>query len=170
MRFGRDLRPESPPHHRGRVEHWGRRLEMPLFIGADPKGWVFRADRYFTVNEVEEEERVVVALVCMEGRALGWFQWADTQDPFRSWRDVRAAVLRRFGQMGEGHRAEQLMALRQKSTVADFRDEFEARAAQIRGVPAMIFRGAFLHGLREDIRAELKMHRPNSLYDIMDLA
>lgn len=130
---------------------------------------MFKVDQYFAVNDVEEEEKVVVASVCMEGRPLGWFQWADAQDPFRSWRELRAAVLRRVGCAKEADPVEQLMALRQRTLVADCREEFEITAAQIQGVPEAIFKGAFVHGLREDIWAELKMHRPNNLHEMMDL-
>ena len=143
---------------------------MPLFNGEDPRGWVFRADWYFAINEVEEEERAIAALVCMEGRALGWFQWADAQEPFRTWRELRMAILWHFERAGEGEPVEQLMGLRQRGSVADYRDAFEVTAAQMRGVSDAIFKGAFLHGLRKDIRAKLKMHRPNNLHEMMDLA
>ena len=122
------------------------------------------------MNDVEAEEKVVVASVCMEGRTSGWFQWADAQEPFRSWRELRAVVLRRFSCAREVDPVEQLMPLKQRTSVADYQDEFESTAAQMQGVPEAIFKGAFLHGLREDIRAELKMHRPNGLHEMMDLA
>lgn len=62
------------------------------------------------------------------------------------------------------------MALRQDSSVAEFRDRFEALAASMRGIPKPVFRGAFLNGLCEDIRAEVKLHRPINLQEAMDLA
>ncbi|XP_024027268.1 uncharacterized protein LOC112093319 [Morus notabilis] len=169
-RYECENRQETPPIPRGRAEHRGRRLEMPLFQGDDPQGWVFRADRYFAVNDVEDEEKVMVASVCLEGQALGWFQCADAQNPFRSWQELRAAVLRRFGRAREVDPVEQLMALRQRMSVVEYRDEFEVTAAHMHGVPKTVFKGAFLHGLREDIRAELKLHRPNGLHEMMDLA
>ncbi|EXB52102.1 hypothetical protein L484_024652 [Morus notabilis] len=46
--------------------------------GEDPYGWVFRAERYFAVNDIDDEERILAASICTEGRALGWFQWTDT--------------------------------------------------------------------------------------------
>lgn len=62
----------------------------------------FRAKRYFAINDVEERERVVAASVCMEGRALGWFQWLDVQEPFVAWEDLREAILQHFGRSREG--------------------------------------------------------------------
>ncbi|EXC42536.1 hypothetical protein L484_000413 [Morus notabilis] len=45
-----------------------------------------------------------------------------------------------------------------------------ALAASMRGIPEPIFRGAFLNGLREDVRAEVKLLRPINLQEVMDLA
>ncbi|XP_024030288.1 uncharacterized protein LOC112094195 [Morus notabilis] len=106
----------------------------------------------------------------MEGRALGWFQWVDAQEPFTSWRELRTAIIQRFSHAREGDPTERLMALRQTGGVAEYRDTFEALAASMRGVFEPIFKGAFLNGLREDIRAEVRMHRPINLLEAMDLA
>jgi len=55
------------------MEHRGKRLELPLFEGDDPFGWLFRADHYFAVNGIAEGEKVYTAFVCLEGPALNWF-------------------------------------------------------------------------------------------------
>lgn len=51
------------------VEQQGKN-ELPLFHGEDPHRWIFRAKRYFAINDIEEGEKVMVASVCMEGRVL----------------------------------------------------------------------------------------------------
>lgn len=112
----------------------------------------------------------MAASVCMEGRALGWFQWLDSQEPFAGWRDLKSTILHRFSRTKDSDPTERLMALRQDSTVADYRNRFEPLAASMRGMPKPIFRGAFLNGFREDERAEVKLHRPINLQEVMDLA
>lgn len=57
-----------------------RRLEMPVFDGEDPMGWVFRMERY-SVNGISEAEKLDAAIVGLEGKALNWFQWAKTRAP-----------------------------------------------------------------------------------------
>ncbi|KAL5564770.1 hypothetical protein UlMin_027934 [Ulmus minor] len=155
---------------RGRLEHRGKKLELPLFEGDNPFGWLFRADRYFAVNAITEGEKVYAASVCLEGPALNWFQWVDSQTPFRSWREFRAAVLQRFGRAQEGDPTEQLLGIKQVSSVADYRARFEQFAASSRGLPESVFRGAFLNGLREEIRSDVKLFRPADLQDAMTLA
>lgn len=44
-----------------------RKLELPLFEGDDPLGWIFKVERYFSVNGVEEQEKVDAAIVSWKG-------------------------------------------------------------------------------------------------------
>ena len=36
----------------------GRRLEMPIFKGENLDEWIFRAERYFVVNQLTDEEKI----------------------------------------------------------------------------------------------------------------
>ena len=58
-----------------RQEYRGRCLELPIFEGDDPNSWVFRAKRYFTVNQLTDAEKLESAALSFEGEALLWFQW-----------------------------------------------------------------------------------------------
>lgn len=42
-------------------------------------GWIFRVERYFQVNIIHEAEKLEVVVVCLEGLALGWYQWLETR-------------------------------------------------------------------------------------------
>ena len=46
---------------RGGNREWrgDRRVEMPVFTGENPDGWIFRADRYFAMYGLTEEEKLV---------------------------------------------------------------------------------------------------------------
>lgn len=43
---------------------------MPIFIGENPDGWLFRAEQHFKVNELIEKEKLGAIRVSMEGDAL----------------------------------------------------------------------------------------------------
>ncbi|KAL5565182.1 hypothetical protein UlMin_028346 [Ulmus minor] len=144
----------TPGFDRNRGDHRGKRLELPLFEGENPFGWLFRAKRYFAVNGIAEGEKVFAASVCLEGQALNWFQWIEAQTPFKSWRDFRTAVLRRFGRAQDGDPTEA---------------RFEQFAATSRGLPDAVLRGAFLNGLREEVRSDVKILRPVDLQEAMSL-
>lgn len=50
----------------------GRRLEMPMFTGENPDGLIFKAERYFNINHLTENERLVAAGINVDGDALSW--------------------------------------------------------------------------------------------------
>lgn len=72
------------------------RLEMPTFNGEDPLEWTFKAERYFSMNHYEEAERMEAVAVCMEGKALNWFQWVESQGLIHSWTEFKTALVARF--------------------------------------------------------------------------
>lgn len=59
----------------GRSDRRDRRLEMSVFEGDDPDGWVFWVERYFCMNQLLDAEKLDSAALCFEGAALAWFQW-----------------------------------------------------------------------------------------------
>ncbi|KAL5555888.1 hypothetical protein UlMin_038124 [Ulmus minor] len=140
-----------------------RKLKLPLFEGENPHGWIFRAERYFAYRGVEETEKITVATICLEGKALSWYLWADAKTPFQSWPGFRAALLARFSHLGDEDPTEQLLALRQEGSVADFRNQFEMLAASLPQLLESVFKSTFMNGLREEIRVELRLLRPGDL-------
>ena len=95
-----------------RFDGRGRRLEMPVFDGRNPDGWVFRAERFFNMNRMGEMEKLDAAMINLEGDALAWFQWADGRRAIRSWSELKAMIQERFRPMQEGSAYEQFLALR----------------------------------------------------------
>lgn len=79
-----------------------RRIELLVFLGEDIIGWLFRVEQYFTINRTPEEKKVGEVVICLEGKAINWFQWLDARKPIGSWRDFKQALLNRFhkSQMG----------------------------------------------------------------------
>lgn len=113
----------------------GRRLEMPMFNGEDPDGWIFRAERYFNMNRLGNWERVEAAVVCFEGEALAWYQWEESQQPMRTWEDMKLLMLDRFRTSQEGTALEKFLALKQEGTMKDYRRMFEMLAGPLQRFP-----------------------------------
>ncbi|KAL5552031.1 hypothetical protein UlMin_002207 [Ulmus minor] len=147
-----------------------RKLELPLFEGENPHGWIFWAERYFAYRGVEETEKITVATICLEGRALSWYLWANAKTPFQSWPGFRAALLARFSHLGDEDPIEQLLALQQEGSVADFRNQFEMLAVALPQLPESVFKSAFMNGLREEICVELRLLRLGDLEASMVMA
>lgn len=121
-----------------------RKLELPLFDGEDPLGWIFKVERYFSVNGVEEQEKVDAAIVSLEGKALTWFQWHEARAPIRQWPEFKAEVIERFHCKQMGDEWEQLLALKQLGTMEEYREKFETLSAPLRDVTEEVLSGGFL--------------------------
>ncbi|KAF7810715.1 Retrovirus-related Pol polyprotein from transposon 17.6 [Senna tora] len=147
-----------------------RKLELPLFEGDDAVGWLFRVERYFSINRMKDEEKLEAVAVCLEGRALNWLQWIETRMEIRSWLKFKLELMRRFHQSQLGNGYEVLMALKQTGTVAEYREKFELFSAPLKDAPEDMLIGTFLNGLKEEIRAELRMVRAQNLLEVMDMA
>lgn len=147
-----------------------RKLELPLFDGEDPLGWILKVERYFSVNGVAEEDKVDAAIVSLEGKALTWFQWADARTPIQSWTEFKTEVVERFHYKQMGDEWEQLLALKQMGTMEEYRERFETLSAPLKDVTEEVLIGAFLNGLDEDIRCDVKLMHPTNLKQLMTYA
>ena len=62
--------------HLGGQSNWKmRKLDLPLFDGTNPDGWILRAERFFHFYRLGEEDQLEAAIVALEGDALLWYQW-----------------------------------------------------------------------------------------------
>ena len=109
-------------------------------------GWLFRAKRYFEINRLTPAEKLRAAVVCLEGEALAWYYYEDGRRGFRG-TDFREMLLERFRTSQEGTLLDQLFALRQSSSVLDFRRRFKVLSAPLKEVVDAVLESAFMNGL-----------------------
>ena len=148
----------------------GRRLDLPIFSGEDAYGWVVRVERYFRINGVEDDEKLEFALVAMEGEALVWCEWWETQVPCPTWREFKEDLVRRFQPGVARNPMGPLLNLKQTDSVLQYRKAFEAAANARKDLDREVVMCVFLHGLKPEIQAELKVSQFRSLTTLMDKA
>lgn len=111
-----------------------------------------------------------MVVVALEGDALRWFQWENKRRPIRRWDELREFILRQFRPSNGGYLCEQRLATLQTSSVTDYRRKFIETAAPLDRLPKEIMLGQFLTGLKEEIRAEVRVLKPINLEQAMELA
>ncbi|KAJ1379359.1 Retrotransposon gag domain [Sesbania bispinosa] len=141
----------------GAMEERWRKLDIPLFSGYDAYGWVNRVERYFNLKGVMEQERLQVVMVAMEGRALTWFQWWEFCTVNRTWEGFRTVVIRKFQPSMAQNPYKLLLGLKQTTSVEEYREKFELYAGLLKEVDPEYLKGIFLNGLKEVVRAELRI-------------
>lgn len=136
-----------------------KKVELPLFNGDDPTGWITRAEVYFQVQETSSEVKVNLAQLCMEGPTLHFFKSLLDENAELTWDQFKVELLERYGGIGKGDIFEQLAGLQQTTTVDDYIQEFERLTSQVKCLPDDQYFGYFVHGLKEGIRGRVRSMR-----------
>ncbi|KAA8550255.1 hypothetical protein F0562_001939 [Nyssa sinensis] len=55
------------------------KLDFPKFFGEDPKAWVYKCEKFFEFNTIDETQKVRLASIHMEDRAIHWFRWLQEE-------------------------------------------------------------------------------------------
>ena len=85
-----------------------------MFNGENPEGWVFRAERYFHLNHLTKEEKLMAAVVCLDEDALSWFSWVESRSTFTSWTELKSQLLLHFRSTSEGSLCQKLLAIQKE--------------------------------------------------------
>ena len=147
-----------------------RKLEMPLFDGSNPDGWILKAERYFAVNRLSNEEKLEAAIIAFEGDALLWYQWENRKRSIVVWEEMRVLILKQFRVTQAGSLYEQWLALTQGSSVREYRRKFIELSAPLENITDELALGNFINGLKPEIRVEVRIMEPSNLGRAMDLA
>ncbi|KAL8118331.1 hypothetical protein AgCh_016023 [Apium graveolens] len=147
-----------------------KKLDLPTFEGNNPDGWILRAERYFKFYRLSEDEQVEAAVVSLDGDALLWYQWEHNRRPIRRWEEQKGMFLHQFRPTSAGSLYEQWLNHHQTSDVVEYRQRFIELMVPLVGVPEEIAKGQFITGLKEDIKAEVRLLGPRSLDHAMDLS
>ena len=80
----------------GELKPWFRRVELLIFEGVDPMGWLARAKKFFEVQNVLAKGRLKLAFISMEGNVTPWFSFwrKNSKNPFGE--EFSMALNRRF--------------------------------------------------------------------------
>ena len=147
----------------GKAERW-RKLEIPVYDGeSDAYSWVNKLERFFQMRDILEEEKIQAVMVALDGKALSWFQWWETCNTEIGWEDFKLALLERFQTSATLNPFAALLALKQEETVEEYVEQFEKFAGMLKNVDEEHLKDIFVNGLKEDIKAEIKLYEPPTL-------
>ncbi|VFQ68798.1 unnamed protein product [Cuscuta campestris] len=146
------------------------KLEFPKFTGGDPRGWILKAEKYFRYYDVPEDDKVDVASMYLEGDALGLFSWMSTERTLFYWEDLVKAFQEHNGPPEYQNPNEYLCSIKQSGTVTEYRLEFARRASRVERWPEHCLLGVFINGLKEELRPDVRLHKPQTVYRAASLA
>ncbi|WVY98363.1 hypothetical protein V8G54_030514 [Vigna mungo] len=154
----------------GSNPNWRKRVDLPGFEGQEPHVWINRAERFFYIKKVAEEDKIELAYMSMEGSASYWFKIWRNKAKNRSWQSLKTTLINRFGGGLRGTIYEQLATLRQEGTVEEFTRSYEILLGQTSGLSEELSLGFFLAGLRDDIKGQVRIQDPKDLEGAIKIA
>ncbi|KAL4281132.1 hypothetical protein GQ457_03G012130 [Hibiscus cannabinus] len=76
------------------------KIELPFFGGSNPRGWIRKCEKYFSIFSVPDSQRLEVAAMYLQGRAETWFDGYVMKKNRVTWHEFVADITHRFYDKG----------------------------------------------------------------------
>ena len=163
--------PGQSSHHHPDTSHPRLpKLEIPLFSGDNPLGWLFQIERFFLYHNTPMDQRLSVASFYLTGLALQWFHWLHNTNQLSTWEIFARDLEIRFGPSSFQNHEAALYKLRQITSVSAYMVDFESISTRTTGLSHQNLLNCFLSGLKDDIQRELFLLKPQTLHEAMGMA
>nr|GEU69839.1 retrotransposon Gag domain, retroviral aspartyl protease [Tanacetum cinerariifolium] len=117
------------------------KIEFPVFSGGDPRGG-----------------------------ALDLYSWMSVEREILYYEDLLNVLKKHFGPPEFQNLDEYLCSIKQTGSVHEYRHEFIRRSARISNWPDHCLLRVFLNGLKDELKADVSIHKPRTVYKAMSLA
>ncbi|GKD58214.1 reverse transcriptase [Tanacetum coccineum] len=111
----------------GRLE----KVEFPKFQGDDVRGWVFKCDQFFLIDNTPNEEKVKIVSVHLYDKALLWHrQFISNNGENVGWEVYKTAIIQRFGSIFEDPMSA-LKNAKYDKNAKEFQNEFDTLLCRV---------------------------------------
>ncbi|KAE8661535.1 hypothetical protein F3Y22_tig00113725pilonHSYRG00880 [Hibiscus syriacus] len=142
------------------------KLELQMFDGSNPRGWVRKCQKYFNLLGVPEEQKLDVAAMYLMGKAETWFDGYIIQKHRVTWHEFEADLCHRFCDRNYSDIIEEFNKLMQKGSVEEYQEKFELRPYLLQHHMYLgedYFVSSFISGLKEELKHKVKVLEPRNL-------
>ena len=108
-------------------------------------------ERFFRIGNYDEEDKLQLVSLSLEGPVLNWFNGEMLNDPFLSWTQFTERMLERFAGPIDNDPAARLFCLQQEGDIVDYVNEFESLRNQVTGIDEKKLIKVFFNGLKPEI-------------------
>lgn len=140
-----------------------KKIEMLVFQGSNPFGWIAQVERYFRLGQLHGLERLQMVSMSLEGPVLNWFNAEMEHDPFTDWHQFKRRLVARFRQRIEEEPGKCLFSICQTGSIADYVNEFEELRSIVTGIDEHHLVDVFFNGLKPEMQEVIKMKEPQGL-------
>lgn len=159
----------SGSHHFADVVLRGPKLELPLFSGDGPIGWLEQCEKFFEISGTPTEQWVNLATGHFIGRANTWFKGMGITWQVLNWQQLCAMLSDRFSEASAHEAVERLQTMKQMGNVSKYIDYFEKSVELVRRdhpyLQEAFLLSCFIGGLKEEIKFGVSIHQPKGLLE-----
>ena len=150
------------------------KLEFPKYSRDDPTEWFTRVDQVFEYQDTSEAQKVSLASFHLEREANQWWQWLRRAYKEKgkevTWAVFAEELWARFGPTECEDFDEALSRVKQGGSLRDYQKEFERLGNRVQGWTQKALVGTFMGGLKPEIADGIRMFKPKSLKEAINLA
>ncbi|GAA0166182.1 hypothetical protein LIER_21399 [Lithospermum erythrorhizon] len=146
------------------------KIDFPRFEGGDSRGWILKAEKYFRYFQIPNEMKVEMTAMYLEGEALDLYSWINGEEEILLWEDLFKAFQENYGPPEFQNPDEFLCTIKQTGMVTEYRQEYARCVARVRDWPDQCLLGVFLTSLKDELKTEVRIHKPHSVFKAASLA
>jgi hypothetical protein len=154
-------------HYQHRAVARGPKLTFREFSGEDVEGWIRKAEKYFELVGVPNEDRVQTAIMYTSGKAEFWWRGTGCNARTLPWHQFCRMASDKFNVISDYEIVGQFHNLKQMGTIVDYVDRFEEMVTMVkRHNPTLsdnYFISSFISGLKGQIQYHVQCHKPVTL-------
>jgi len=153
---------------------YNSRIEFPQFDGTNPRSWVKKCSKYFSLCKTPENQKVELVSLYMIGRAETWYNGYALVKHHITWEDFVMDICARFRDAIGSQVVEEFNRLTQRGSIDAYLEKFEELKSlmQIKNplLPSDYFVDSFIGGLSPQIKPFTKAFKPQTLSAAVDYA
>ncbi|GJZ09110.1 putative mitochondrial protein [Tanacetum coccineum] len=107
------------------------KVEFPKFLGDDVKGWIFRCEQFFSIDEIPKNRKVTLISVHLFDTALLWHrQFIRINGENVSWNVYKSGILQRFGTVCDDPISE-IRKIKYQTNAKEYQDAFDILLSRV---------------------------------------
>ncbi|GKA69695.1 gypsy/ty3 retroelement polyprotein [Tanacetum coccineum] len=140
------------------------KVDFPKFLGDDVKGWIFRCEQFFSIDEDLENQKVKLIFVHLFDTALLWHrQFTRLNGENVSWNVYKSCILQRFGTLYDDPISE-IRKVKYQTNAKEYQDAFDTLLSRV-DISEEHVVSFYLGGLPAEIEMGVRMFGPKTLAD-----
>ena len=150
------------------------RIEFSSFEGKNPRGWVKKCSKYFTLCKTPAHQKVELASLHMGGKAEAWDNSYALGRQGILWEDFVVDICARFKDELGSHVMEEFNRLKQVGSIAEYLEKFEELKSLMLiknpSLPSDYFVDSFIGGLDDNVKHFTRAFDPKTLPEAVKYA